>query len=723
MKTFLHCMVLAGVCTALVPTVVGQTRTASATPIAHSLGQLHFPALRDVVLPQVTRFTLPDGMQVLLLEDHDLPLIHGRALVHTGNLLDPKDKIGLAGITGEVMRTGGTVSRTGEQLDDQLESLAASVETGVGETSGSASFSALSKDTDAVLPLFADVLMHPAFRQDKLDLAKMQELGDIERRYDDAAGTASLEFDSLLYGKNTPYGWETQKATVAAITRQDLVNFYQRAFYPRNILLAVWGDFSTAAMRSKLERAFAEWKNPDVPPTVLPKVQDVARPGVFFLNRDDINQTNIRIGQLGGELRDPDYPALAVMSRILGGGFSSRLFKEVRTRLGLAYSAGGSWNADFDHPGLFELSASTKSASTVQAIQAIRQQVESMRSAEVRDDELKTAKDSVLNAFVFNFDTRAKTIARLQTYTYYDYPSDYIFKFKDAVQKVTKADVLRVAQHDLKPADFSYVVVGKSKDFDHPLTALGLPVQPLQLNSQPTVAAGAEPVPDAAAQAAGRAVLDLARAAMGGANLRAIKDVTIVAHAKAQTPAGEMEIDQTSFEILPDIVRQESVLPFGKVIVYSDGTTGWVQSPQGSMPLPPSASQHLAAQRFRDTTGLLLSDPSTRSIHLIGSDTVRGHAVKVVRIADAHAAELNADLAVDAQSGLVLRKSYHSEGGGMEGPAAQVNEFYTDYRAVAGVQVPYHVEIERDGKPSVSATVTSIKINSGLNAAELAKKP
>jgi len=720
MKTFLYGLACATVCVGLAASGRAQVRPA---PIAHSVAQLRFPPLRDVVLPQVTRFTLPDGMQVLLLEDHDLPLVHGRALVHTGNLLDPKDKVGLAGLTGEVMRTGGTVSRTGEQLDDQLESLAASVETGISETSGSATFSALSKDTDAVLPLFADVLMHPAFRQDKLELAKMQELGDIERRYDDAAGTASLEFDRLLYGRDTPYGWESQKATVAAITRQDLVNFYQRAFYPRNVLLAVWGDFSTAVMRGKLETAFADWKNPDVPPTVFPKVEDRARPGVYFLNRDDVNQTNVRIGHLGGELRDPDYPALAVMSRILGGGFSSRLFKEVRTHLGLAYSAGGSWNADFDHPGLFELSASTKSGSTVQAIQAIRHEVEGMRSAAVRDDELKTAKDSVLNAFVFNFDTRAKTIGRLQTYTYYDYPSDYIFKFKDAVQKVSKADVLRVAQRDLKPAAFSYVVVGKVKDFDQPLSALGLPVAPLQLEAAADAAAVPEPAPAAAAQAAGRSVLDTAREAMGGARLRSIKDVTVVAHIKAQTPTGEVEIEQTSFEIPPNVVRQESVLPFGKVTVYSDGSTGWVHSPQGAMPLPPSATQHLAEQRFRDTTALLLSDPATHLVSLLAPGTVHGHAVQVVRIRDAHAADLSADLAVDAQSGKVLRKSYHSAGGGMEGPPAQVEEYYSDYRTVAGVQVPFHVEIERDGKPSASADVTSVKINSGLNPVELAKQP
>lgn len=451
-----------------------------------SYKDLKFAPLPPIHLPHVTTFKLANGMEVMLMEDHDLPLVSGRVLVHTGNLLDPPDKVGLAGLTGEVMRDGGTVSKTPEQLNNELESIAASVETGINETYGWASFSCLKENTGQVLGDFADVLMHPAFREDKLQIDLMQERGGIARRNDDASGVASQQFHDLIYGKKTPYGWEEQYATLDNIQRDDLMQFYRRSFYPANMLLAVWGDFSTAEMKARIEKTFGDWANPaGATPVKFPTVDDVARPGVYEANRSDVNQTNIRMGQLGGELRSKDFPALAVMSDILGGGFSSRLFRQIRTRLGLAYSVNADWAADFDHPGDFEISSSTQSKNTVQAIQAILKEVDGIRSHEVTPEELKTAKDSVLNAFVFNFDTPAKTIARLMTYRYYGYPEDFVFQFHDAVEKVTAADVLRVAKKYLHPGQFSIVVVGNENQYGTPLSALGLPVHHLDTSIPP----------------------------------------------------------------------------------------------------------------------------------------------------------------------------------------------------------------------------------------------
>ncbi len=170
-----------------------------------------------------------------------------------------------------------------------------------------------------------------------------------------------------------------------------------------------------------------------------------------------MTQTSFALGHLGGELRDPNFPALSVMSDILGGSFSGRLFKNVRTKLGLAYSMSGGWGATFDHPGLFEVSGSTKSSSTVDTIQAALAEVNKMRTSEVTDQELDTAKQSVLNSFVFFFDSPSKTLSRVVTYEYYGYPKDFIFQYQKGVQAVTKADVLRVAKQYLKPENISIV--------------------------------------------------------------------------------------------------------------------------------------------------------------------------------------------------------------------------------------------------------------------------
>lgn len=446
---------------------------ATSAPRVPSLKDLKFPPLGAIKIPDVTTVTLPNGMKLFLLEDHELPIVNGAARIRTGNLFDPREKVGLATLTGMTLRTGGTKANTGDQLDSELEDIAASVEADIGETNGSVSFTTLKENTDKVLGIFHDVLTEPQFRQDKIDLAKNELRGGIARRNDDANGINQREFANLIYGKDTPYGWQIEYATLDRISRQDIQDFYQRYFFPSNVMLAVWGDFNTAEMQAKIEKLFADWtvKQPPVP--AFPKVREQAAPGIYLAVKTDVEQTFFALGHMGGELRDKDYPALAVMSDILGGGFQSRLFQRVRTQMGDAYEIGADWGANYDHPGLFSISGSTKSSTTVETLKAIREEVEKIRTAEVSDQELKTAKESALNSLVFAFDTRAKTLGRLLTYEYFGYPKDFIQQYQKALAAVTKADVLRVARQYLHPENFTTVAVGNPQAFGQPLSAMG----------------------------------------------------------------------------------------------------------------------------------------------------------------------------------------------------------------------------------------------------------
>ncbi|HVX65844.1 MAG TPA: pitrilysin family protein [Bryobacteraceae bacterium] len=464
---------------------------AAAALLAQSPQDLKFPPLAPVQTPHIETYTLASGLRVYLLENHELPLVSGLALVRTGNLFDPPEKVGLATLTGMTMRSGGTRDRTGDQLDEALENIAASVETSIGESAGQVSFSALRENTREVLGLFRDVLTAPQFRQDKIDLARMQLRGAIARRNDDAEGIAAREFTNILYGRDTPYGWQMEYATLDRIRRDDLVAFYQRYFFPSNVMLAVYGDFSTPEMKAELERLFGSWtaRQPSVPP--FPAVKRIAHPGIYLGVKPDVNQTVFYLGHLGGELRDPDEPALEIMANILGGGFSSRLFKRVRTALGYAYGIGADWGAGYDHPGLFEISGSTKSETTTAALRVVREEIERLRSAEVTDAELDTARQTAVNSFVFNFDTPAKTLSRLLRYEYYGYPRDFIFQFQKALSTVTKADVLRAARRHLRPEDITIVAVGNPAEFGEALTALGQPVHTLDLTIPPPAAAAA----------------------------------------------------------------------------------------------------------------------------------------------------------------------------------------------------------------------------------------
>jgi zinc protease len=445
---------------------------------------LKYPKLRDIEVPEVEQVTLDNGMRLFLLEDHELPLINMSVMIRTGSVYELAEKIGLADITGEVMRTGGTATKTGDQIDEELESIAASVETGIGLNTGSASMSVLKQDLDKGLSILADVLMNPAFRQDKIELAKMQHRSMISRRNDNVGQIAGREYGKLIYGPASVYARQEEYATIDNISRDDLVAFHKKYYGPNNAMLAVWGDFDTKQMIEKIEKAFEGWQKVDLDLPGTPQVRYEFRKTVNLIRKDDVNQSNVYMGHIGGLRSDPDYFALIVMNRILGGGFTGRLFKNVRSREGLAYSVFGAYSANFEYPGEFYVGCQTKSESTVHAIRAMIREVEKMQESEVTDEELALAKDSFLNAFVFHFDTKGEIVNRLMTYEYFGYPADFLLKTKANVEKVTKADVLRVAQKHLQPDKLQILAVGRPDDFDEPLSVLG-PVNEIDITIPP----------------------------------------------------------------------------------------------------------------------------------------------------------------------------------------------------------------------------------------------
>ena len=435
--------------------------------------ELEFPKLRDIAVPEVEQVTLENGMRLFLLEDHELPLINLSARIRGGSIYEPPDKVGLAGITGTVMRSGGTTSRNGDQIDEELERIAASVETGIGEDSGFASMSVLKTDVRLGLTILADILRNPAFPEDKIQLAKIQQRSSISRRNDNAGGIARREFSKLIYGSHSVYARHTEYATVESIVRDDLIGFHKRFFHPNNVMLAIWGDFDTQEMIGRVEDAFKGWAKGRLEAAPAAPVDYRFRKTVNLIRKEDINQTNVYMGHIGGIRNDPDYFALSLMNRILGSGFTSRLFKEVRSRQGLAYSVFGVYTADFDHPGVFFVGCQTKSETTVQAIRAMTEEIRKVTQSRVTDEELEVARQSYLNSFVFNFDSTREIVNRLMTYAYYGYPVDFLQKAKENVEKVSKEDILRVAKRHLHPDRMQILAVGRPQDFDEQLSVLG----------------------------------------------------------------------------------------------------------------------------------------------------------------------------------------------------------------------------------------------------------
>jgi zinc protease len=687
----------------------GQPAARPAT--APSYKDLKFPTLRPIQIPKVATFTLPNGMKLYLLEDHELPIIHGVAWVRTGNLFDPADKIGLATMTGMAIRTGGTGTKTGEQLDEQLENIAASVESNIGESAGSVSFSALQENTDEVLGVFKDVLTAPEFRPDKITLARTQLRGGIARRNDDAGGVAEREFAAIVYGKDSPYGWQVEYATVNRITRADLQGFYKRYFFPANIALGVWGDFDTAVMKAKIEKLFSDFAVEQPPVPEFPKAGGSPAPGAYLAVKKDVTQTFFNIGQLGGQFNDKDYPALVIMADILGGGFRSRLVQRVRTKMGNAYDISADWDASYDHPGLFQISGGTKSLSTVETFKAIREEVDRIRASEVTEEELKTAKDTALNSLVFAYDTRAKTLGRMLTYAYYGYPPDFIQQYQKALEAVTRADVLRVAKAHLDPAAFTTVAVGNPDDFGQPLDTLGAPVNTIDLTIPPEKLEAAKA--DAAGIEKGKQLLARAQQAVGGAGpLAAVKDYVQSFEFQVESSAGGMLVKETDRWIAPAYLRQDTELPSGKISAFCDGRVGWVSTPQGWGPLAGPQLKQVQSDLFRLYFRLLLSDR-------IEGRTVNALDDHTIEIADT--AGQTARLEFDAGTGLPQRVIYEiARAGGL--PIA-AEETWSDFQEIAGVKVPRTITVMQGGRKYAEMKVNDFKVNSGIQLEAIQKRP
>ena len=459
---------------ALVALIGGRGQLWAQTPQASQQPwqQIPIPKLPAFHPQQPKRIELPNGMVVFLQEDHELPTIEGSARIRGGERSVPANKTGLTDIYGEVWRTGGTKTQTGDQLDDYLEQRAAKVETGGGGDFTSVSWSCLKEDFDDVFRVFEDLLKNPEFRADKIEIAQKGMYDAISRRNDDPGQVAGREAAKLAYGANNPYARVAEYATVAAITRQDLVEWHGKYVHPNNIILGVVGDFDSAKMEARLREAFGSW--PKGPAANKPEIKlDPAKPGYYQVDKTDVNQSNIQMVALGITRRNPDYYAVSVFNDAFGGGFSSRLFGDIRTTKGLAYAVGGGVSAGWDHPGMLRLMVMTKSKSTVESIQALDEEISELAKRPINDDEIKRAKDSILNSFVFRFDSPEKVLQEKMAYEFYGYPLDFLENFQREIEKVTKEDVARVAAKYIHREQLAVLVVGNANEFDKPLSSLG----------------------------------------------------------------------------------------------------------------------------------------------------------------------------------------------------------------------------------------------------------
>jgi zinc protease len=424
--------------------------------------KIPIPPLHAFKPQQPKRIELKNGIVLFLQEDHELPFVSGSVLIPGGSRDEDPAKCGLIDLYGQTWRTSGTEKMNGDAMDDMLESKAAHIETGGDDDSTAVSWDSLKADTNQVYDLAMDLLFHPKFDQQKLQLAKQQDATGIVRRNDDESQIAGREGARLVYGADSPYARQPELSTIAKVTIADLQAWHDHSIGGK-LIISVSGDFDSAAMEARLRATF-ESLPPARPNPVRHEAFHGPTPGVYFINKEDVNQSDVEIVGLGVDRHNSDVPSIAMMNDVFAGGFASRLFQKVRTQLGLAYEVGGGLGFGWDHPATFQAVVLTQSATTVDAIQQTYKVLDGLTTQPFTEEELKRAKDNILNSFLFRYDTKDKVLAERVRLEFYGYPPDYLETYKAALEKVTVANLNAAAKKYIHPDRYAVLVVGNGPE-------------------------------------------------------------------------------------------------------------------------------------------------------------------------------------------------------------------------------------------------------------------
>lgn len=427
-----------------------------------------------VTVPDVYQTTLTNGMKFYHYEDRDLPRVRINLIVDAGAKADPADKIGLAALTADTIRTGGAGDLTGDQVDEALDQMASTINLGATPEFVGGEVFAVTDSISSATDLLAQMLMKPRLDEKKFESQKQLKLEKWRRRNDDPASASRREFRALAYGRDYPLARIETSATLGSISLDDVRRFYEDRYRPSTVWVGVSGDISQEDARKLIETAFAGWDRPAGERLAMPAdLTETATSSGVYLTKRPTAQSQIRIGHLGIERKSPKAYAVNVLNSIYGsGGFSSRLMNTVRTKHGYVYGVGGGITSD-DPRGLFAAIAASKGSTTVAAIREMLQVTKDIIESGVTEAEMETAKRDVIFSFASGFETASKIVEAHMTYDFRGYAEDYLKNFPENIRAVTAQQVQDVARELIQPEKLIIYVLGNPEELDGPLDEFG----------------------------------------------------------------------------------------------------------------------------------------------------------------------------------------------------------------------------------------------------------
>jgi zinc protease len=692
----------------------------------------------DVEFPPYEIRTLPNGLRAVAVLHHEQPVVSIRLIVRAGSAQDPSGKAGVAHLAAALLDQG-TATRTAQQIADEIDFIGGGLGTGAGTDLTYSQVVVMKDSFEYGLRLLSDVVRTPAFAPDEIERQKQQLLSGLRVSYQDPDYIAGTVFDRLVYGFH-PYGMPDTGTpeSIEQIGRDDLVAFHSRYFVPNNAIIAVVGDVTAAEAFSGVEKVFGAWAKAPLPDSKVSEPPPPTR-RVVVIDRPDAVQTEIRIGHLALPRKHPDYMALNLAVKILGGEGANRLQRVLRSERGLTYGA----SADMDTlkvSGDIVAETDTRSDATGEVLRTAVDEFWRLQRERVDERELGDAKAYLAGSFPLTIETPDAIAMQVLNALFYELDLKELQTFRERVNAVTPDDVQRVARSYLKPDRLSIVLVGNASVFAGQLRGAGfgeyemVPLDALDLTSanlrrDPNRAqpAAREAPPEAARERAApppaadvSALIARAVAAKGGrARLQSIRTVVASATTVVSVPDGPLNAETVTYIEYPARFRVEAKLPTGTVVqTFADGQA-WIQGPRGVEEAPAGMRNDLAASTKRDLVPLLLrltaGDARVRAVPPSPDD--RGRPLPGVEVS---AADLQPTvLYIDPDTGFVVKQAYRVDGA--NGQETQ-EEVFSDFRPVDGVQVAFRAVVRRGGAPVIERTVTELKYNAALPA-DLFKRP
>lgn len=430
--------------------------------------------LPRIQIPEIQKKTLDNGMRLLLLHDDEIPVVRGFIYVRTGSIYEPSDALGLAEVTGALLRSGGTQKTPWARFDERLAALGAEIGSSIKRDYGIVFFKCLSEDLPEVLGMVFEMLRQPAFAPEKLNLEKRQMIEAIKGQNDKPGDIAMREFRKLIYGASSIYARTPTLQSVKDITREEVKAFYSEFFHPDRMIFGIAGDFQKTSLVKNIKKLSQGWPKAKHALPEIPSLEKTWETGLYLAPKKT-DQVSLILGHYGERRFNPDKFALLLLNDILGGDvMSSRLGRRIRSTLGLAYGIYSNFGFQTDY-GLFTIFVQTKAANANRVLAEIRKILKGVVAGKtLTEAELEEHKQSVVNSLYAQYEPRFNFVRDEARFEYYGYPPNYLQIFRENIQKVTLADIRRVAKKYLRPDALKVLVVGEKgpagveilKDYD-----------------------------------------------------------------------------------------------------------------------------------------------------------------------------------------------------------------------------------------------------------------